>query len=420
MKCFIETCTLLLAYLATLAQPSGVLSIEECYKLAREHYPLVRQTEVLLKASEYSIDNISKSWYPQVNFNGQVSYQSDVTEIPIKLPNVYIESPSRDQYKAFAEITQSLYDAGISKQQKKIVENTEMVEQQKIEVELYKLKDRINQLFFGVLLIDEQLKQVQMLKKDIQSGINKVEGALSNGAALKSGVDVLKAELLKNQQHETELTSARKSYLTMLGLFINKKTDENTSLQKPRDLALVSVVNRPEIGLFELQKKNIALQNTLIGARNFPRIGLFVQAGYGKPALNFLKNQFKPYYVGGLKISWSLAGFYTEKKDRLQLDLNSQSLDIQKETFLFNTNVSLSQQKEDIQKIEALIKTDGEIIILRTSIKNAVNGQLTYGTITSSDYLREVNAEDQARQNLLIHNIQLLMTQYTYNAMAGN
>jgi outer membrane protein TolC len=295
-----------------------------------------------------------------------------------------------------------------------------MVEQQKIEVELYKLKDRINQLFFGVLLIDEQLKQVQMLKKDIQSGINKVEGALSNGAALKSGVDVLKAELLKNQQHETELTSARKSYLTMLGLFINKKTDENTSLQKPRDLALVSVVNRPEIGLFELQKKNIALQNTLIGARNFPRIGLFVQAGYGKPALNFLKNQFKPYYVGGLKISWSLAGFYTEKKDRLQLDLNSQSLDIQKETFLFNTNVSLSQQKEDIQKIEALIKTDGEIIILRTSIKNAVNGQLTYGTITSSDYLREVNAEDQARQNLLIHNIQLLMTQYTYNAMAGN
>jgi len=420
MNRFLLTGIAVLIGLTASPQSPTSISIEECYKLAREHYPLIRQTEVLIKSNNYSVDNISKSWYPQVNFNGQASYQSDVTQIPIKIPNIYIETPSKDQYKVYAEVTQSLYDGGISKQQKLSVENSEIIEQQKLEVELYKLKDRITQLFFGILLINQQLDQVQTLKKDILAGVNKIEGALNNGAALKSSVDVLKAELLKTQQHEIELTSGKKSYAVMLGLFINKKLDENIVLEKPQSRSLAPVIKRPELNLYDLQTKNIDVQDKLISARNLPRIGLFVQGGYGKPALNFLKNQFEAYYIGGLRVTWSLSGLYTEKKDLLQQDLNRETLQIQKETFLFNTNIALSQQAADIEKIQDLIKTDNEIILLRTSIKNTANAQLTYGTITSNDYIREVNAEDQARQNQLVHEVQLLMTQYSYNITAGN
>lgn len=420
MKRIIASCTVLLAHTIASAQSSHSLSIEECYRLSRHHYPLLKQTDVIIKSREYSIDNISKAWYPQVNLNGHASYQSDVTQIPIKLPNINIENPGRDQYKIFAEVSQSLYDGGISKQQKLLLKNSATIEAQKIEIELYKLKERITQLFFSILLINEQLNQVQIIKNDIYSAINKVEGAINNGAALKSSAAVLKAELLKNEQHETELKAGRKAYLIMLGLFINKQLDQNTVLDKPQSIPPSSSINRPELNLYELQKKSTIIQDRSISAKNLPKIGFFLQGGFGKPALNLLKNQFEAYYIGGLRVSWSLAGLYTERTDRQQQDLNRLSLDIQKETFLFNTNISLSQQAEDIKKIQELIQTDNEIISLRTSIKKTAHAQLNYGTITSNDYLREVNAEDQARQSLILHQIQLLMTQYTYQVTAGN
>ncbi len=420
MKRILASCLILLVHTMVSAQSAIPLSIEECYRLSTQHYPLLKQTDVIMKSRDYSIDNLSKAWYPQVNLNGQASYQSDVTQIPIKLPNIYIETPSRDQYKVYAEVNQLLYDGGIGKQQKLLLENSEMIEAQKIEIELYKLKERINQLFFGILLINEQLNQVQIIKKDIQSGISKVQGAVNNGAALKSSAAVLKAELLKNEQRETELEAGRKAYLTMLGLFINKQLNEHTVLDTPHVIPLASSINRPELTLYDLQKKCTIVQDKLISVKNLPKLGLFFQVGYGKPALNFLKNQFEAYYIGGLRVSWSLAGRYTEKKDRQQQDLNRLSLDIQKETFLFNTNISLSQQAEEVKKLQELIKTDNEIIALRTSIKNTANAQLNYGTITSNDYLREVNAADQARQNLALHQIQFLMSQYTYRVTAGN
>ena len=151
MKQILAGFLILLLRVSAPAQSSGHLSIEECYTLSRQHYPLFKQTEVIVKSKEYSVDNIAKAWYPQVNLNGQATYQSDVTEIPIKLPNISIESPSKDQYKIYAEVNQTLYDGGISKQQKKLFENSEEIEKQKIDVELYKLKDRVNQLFFGIL-----------------------------------------------------------------------------------------------------------------------------------------------------------------------------------------------------------------------------------------------------------------------------
>jgi outer membrane protein TolC len=299
-------------------------------------------------------------------------------------------------------------------------EHNAMIEDQKIEVELYKLKERINQLYFGVLLVDEQIRQTELLKSDIQIGIRKAEAAIANGTGFKSSADVLKAELLKANQRTTELTTARGAYIDMLGLFIDRELEETTVLAKPSPLTLSADINRPELKLYDYQNKSIDAQFGLLKSRTLPKLNSFLQAGYGRPALNMLSNDFEAYYVGGLRLTWSLSSFYTLKKERALLDLNRRNIEVQKKTFLFNTNYALRQQNAEVNKYSTLLTSDSEIVLLRTNIKNTASVQLENGVINTNDYLREVNAEDQARQNQIVHEIQLLMAQYAQQTTTGN
>jgi outer membrane protein TolC len=420
MKAGITICIFTMLCAVTTAQIANKLSIDSCYQLARKYYPLSRQSALIEQSSQYSIDNLSKGYLPQVSFAGQATYQSDVTKIPVKLPNVYIDDPSRAQYRLFAEVNQVLYDGGVLKQQQLLQKANTLIEQQNLETELYKLKERIYQLYFGILLIDAQLDQVKTFRKDIQSGLSKVEGAVKNGAALKSNLDVLKAELLKTDQRQVELTAGRKAYLNMLGLFIHQTPGEQTTLELPTRKTSTDKIRRPELKLFDLKKAVFDNQEKLINARNLPRVGIFIQGGYGRPALNMLSNKFELYSIGGVKLSWSLAGLYTSLNDKRSLGTGRRAVDLQKETFLFNTSVALQQHHAEIEKLQQLIKVDQEIILVRTSVKNAANAQLQYGTITANDYIREINAEDIAKQNLLLHRLQLLMAEYSLNVTAGD
>src|SRR5690606_30053348 len=210
----------------------------------------------------------------------------------ISLPNVDIPSISKDQYKLYGEVSQPLTDLFTVKHQKELIYANTAVEEQKIEVELYKLKERINQFYFGILLIDAQLIQAEILKKDIRSGMNKNDVAIANGTALKSSADVLQAELLKADQRTIELKAIRKGYADMLSLFVNQPVDENTILEKPYVTSLTPEINRPELKLFEIQKKTFDVQNKLIDTKMLPRFNLFFQGGYGRPALNMLNNNF--------------------------------------------------------------------------------------------------------------------------------
>ncbi len=405
----------------SIAQTQKSLTIDSCYVLARQYYPMVKQKDLIEKSKEYSIDNASKGYLPQVNFNGQATHQSDVTQIPISLPNITIPTVSKDQYKIYGEISEPLTDLVVIKQQKELLASNATIQEQQLEVELYKIKDRINQLYFGTLLIDEQLKQTSLLKKDIQSGIDKMNSAIANGIALKSSADGLKAELLKADQHNIELKASRKAYIDMLSLFVNQPLNENTQLEKPQNKIVSSSINRPELIVFDSQKKSFDIQNKLITAKNVPRLGLFFQAGLGNPSpVNIFKNELSDYYIGGVRFSWSLTGLYTMKRERQLLDVNSSMYDVQREVFLFNTNFTLKQQDAEISKMQELIKSDNDIIVLRSGIKNTANSQLQNGIITANDYLHEVNAEDQARQNLLLHQVQLLMAQYNYQTTSGN
>jgi outer membrane protein TolC len=333
---------------------------------------------------------------------------------------VDIPTMSKDQYRLYGEVSQSITDLFTVKDQKEYINANSEIETQKIEVELYKLRERINNLYFGILLIDAQIQQTELLKKDIQNGIEKANVAITNGVALKSTADNLKAELLKANQRTIELKATRKGYADMLALFIGKPIDENTNLEKPQRQLPTYTINRPELRLFDLQKKSFDVQEKLITAKNMPRVSLFFQGGVGRPGLNMLNPDFAGYYIGGLRLNWNITGFYTYKNEKKILTNNQSAIDIQRETFLFNTNLTLKQQNADITKMQELIETDKSIITLRESVKTTTQNQLTYGTATTNDYLIAVNAEDQAKQSLILHEIQLLMTEYNAQTTAGN
>lgn len=405
---------------AVYSQTVNSLTIDSCYAMAKRNYPLVKQYALIEKSKEYSIDNANKNYLPQFNIAGQATYQSEVTKVPISIPNVSIPELNKDQYKLYGEVSQPITDLFTVKDQKELVKANSEIEEQKIEVELYKLKERINNLFFGLLLIDAQMQQTELLKKDIQSGIDKINTAIANGTALKSSADNLKAELLKANQRTIELKSNKKGYAAMLSLFVNQPILESTTLVKPNPQIISNIINRPELKMYDLQKKTFDVQSKLITAKNLPRFSLFFQGGLGRPALNMLSNDVKGYYIGGLRLNWSLTGFYTYNKEKKILALNQNSLDIQKDVFLFNTNLNLQQQNSEVTKMQELIETDNSIITLRESIKNTTKNQLENGTVTTNDYLTAVNAQDQAQQNLLLHQIQLLMAQYNYQTTSGN
>ena len=396
------------------------LSLEQCYQLSRENYPLIKKQELIKKSEQYTIENALKGWLPQINIVGQATYQNEVTELPIKLPNISVDPLSKDQYKAYADISQTIYDGGNIKNQKIVAKAQSEIQSQQIEVELGKLKERINQIYFGILLTDKQLSQLQLTKSDINKGIEKAEAQLKNGVIFRSNLDVLKAELVKNEQREIELKSVKQTYLQMLSFFIKRNLDENTNLQTPEKTLISETNNRSELKLFDAQKTLIDAQKKLVNTKNTPKLGAFFQGGYGKPGFNMLKNEFDTFYMAGVRLNIPISGFYTKKNELQLLNNQSQDVEIQKENFLFNQNFTEIQQKSDLDKIQNLIDKDDELITLRKSIKKASLAQLENGVITTNDYLREVNAEEQAVLNRISHEIQYLLTQYNLKANLNN
>jgi outer membrane protein TolC len=396
------------------------ITIEKCYELARQNFPLIKQKELLVKSRDYTLSNIHSGYWPQLAVIGQATYQSDVTRVPISFPGVDIQPLSKDQYRIYGEMNQTVYDGGMIKSQSALAESTTQVEDQKVEVGLYKIKERINQIYFGALLADAQLEQIELLKKELQTSLNKIEAAIQNGASFRSNADILNAEILKADQRSIEMKSLRKAYWDMLSYFINQTLGDKIKLQTPVMVSsLAQDINRPEVMLYQSQINLLGAQYKSTQARNQPKLGLFFQGGYGRPGLNALLNEFTGYYIGGLRLNWNLSGFYNTHRDRQLLDLNVQQVNHQKETFLFNTNLQLKQQNQEAKKLSDLIEVDNQIIALRIKVSAVAKAQHENGVITTNDLLRELNAEDQAKQNKLLHQVQLLLAQYSYQNTMG-
>ena len=402
--------------------PQTQLTLEDCYKKARINYPLIKQKDYIEKTKDYSVSNVWKGYLPQITISGQATYQSDVTSLPISIPGMTIETLTQDQYKAIADVSQVVYDGGIMSAHADIQRSSAEVDDQKVEIELLKLKDRINQIYFGILLLDEQLGQTELIKKDLNASHDKLSSAFLNGTATKPNVDILKAELLKTDQREIELKFARKAFTEMLGLLINQQLNEGIKLEIPQIQNFVESVeiNRPEVKLYSSQVNLIENQGGLTLAKILPKASLFFQGGYGKPTLNMLENKFDWYYIAGARLTWSPSNLYSNGNESEINELNKKSVEAQKETFLLNTNLSLKQQNSEIEKLHSLIKVDKQIIAIRTSVKEASKAQLENGVITSNDFIRELNAEDNAKQNLTIHSIQLMLAKQNFQLTLGN
>lgn len=413
MKHLILNCLLLVAL--PIASFGQSITLDECQTKAKANYPLVKQYNLIEQTAQYNISNANKGYLPQLTLSAKGTYQSQVTKLPITIPNVTIPGLSKDQYQAVVEANQVIWDGGAISAQKKITNANTEVEKQKLEVDLYALNERVNQMYFGILLLNEHLRQNDILQNELQTNYNRVASYKQNGVANQSDLDALKVEQINAQQRETELQSTQKSYFIMLSALTGLTLETKTQLIKPEiNLALLNttVNHRPEIGLFDAQNKLFESQKELLNAGNRPKIGAFVQGGYGKPGLNMLTNAFSDFYIGGIRLSWNLSGFYTQKNNLNKIEISKKAMDVQKETFLFNSDLKTKQQQTEIEKLQSTLANDDEIIRLRGNIKKSATTKVDNGTLTITDLIREINAEDQAKQLKSLHEIQLIMNVY--------
>jgi len=421
---------LLLVFVCTTAAAQDIaggadtLSLFRCYSLAEANYPLTRQRALIQKTEEYSISNIAKGIYPQLAINGSATYQSDVTKISIPSNsglNINIPTVSKDQYKLYGEVSQTLTDFGINKQRRDISRTDGQLQEENLNTQLYQLKDRINQLFFGIILIDGQLQQNTLAEKDVRTGINNTQAAIANGTAYNSSLNKLRAELLKTNQQAIELKASRRAYTDMLSLFINQPVTGSTTIIRPAPPTLIDSIHRPELKAYDLQLQSYAQQSRLTRLNTYPQLNAFFQGGMGKPnPVNFLSTQLTGYYLTGIRLTWNFGNIYTSRKEQLINKNNQEMTRAERSTFLFNTLQTLKQQNADIEKYRELIANDNEIVDLRESVSKTSAVQLQNGALTANDYLLDINAAAQARQDRLIHEIQLLLSQYNHRTTSGN
>ena len=402
---------------------SQSLTLSDCQTKARNNYPLLKQYGLIEKTEKYNLSNAGKAYLPQLSLAAKASYQSDVTEIPSMLSDVISQmtgrpfsfpSLSKDQYQAVLELNQLIWDGGMVSAQKKNLKATAEADKQKLEVDLYALNDRVNNLFFGIMLINEQLNQVNTLLNELTTNYRKVEAYVKNGVAQQSDLDAVKVEMINANQKIVDLKAARKSYLQILSAFVGETVSEDTQLEKPvlPETNIATENKRPEIQLFAAQQKVLESQRKAVIAANMPKIGLFAQGGYGRPGLNMFTADFSTFYIGGVRLSWNLSGFYTQKNNMNKIETGIKTVEVQKETFLFNNNLQSQQQNNELIKLQSTLKNDDEIIALRANIKKASEAKVANGTLTVTDLLRDINNENIARQTRSLHEIQLYMTAY--------
>jgi len=412
---------LALFFLAPMLMRAQELKLERCMEQARSNFPLVQQQGLVSALSEFTIANVHSARYPQVMLAAQATYQSDVTRVPIDNPMFNIKPLAKDQYKVYADVSQSVYDGGIVEKSAHLQQLNAAVELQKTEVELHKLRERVNQIYFGIMLLDRQTEQVRLLQKDLEASLRKTDAAVENGTAMRMQSDILKAELLKTRQRLIELSGMRKSYLESLGLLTGITITETASLAQPETAVVLSEeIRRPEMKLFADQRALALGQFDLSMTKNKPRAGLFLQAGYGRPGLNMLVNEFDTYYVGGLRLNWNLSGYWNVRRDREISGIQTKMIDVQQDLFTLNTRIMQRQFLSEINRLQELLTLDEELVAIRGRVRQSAQSQLDNGVLSANDFIRELNAEDQARQALLMHQVQLTLARYNYQTSTGN
>jgi outer membrane protein TolC len=418
MKAKISTIAVILLILCAGAARSQI-SIEECFKKAKANYPLIKQHRLLEKSKEYEVGNLQKIFLPQVAATVQASYQTDVITLPVNIPGM--PSMSKEQYRATVDASQILWDGGIVKSQKELAQAAVGVERQSIEVEMYTLVEQVCNLYFGALLTGEQSKQLDILKRNLEVSLNIATAMHKNGIAIASDIDLLNVEILNTQQKKTETQHLRNAYIEMLSALVNEPLDSLSfarSADAQSNLRDVEI-RRPEITLFERQMSLVEARASMLKSKNMPRISLFVQGGYGRPGLNMLSNDFDFWGIGGVRMSWNFGSLYTKNDERRILDIDREKIRNREETLKFNIDRQLIRIRNELDSYRELLTSDEEIIALREKVRIASEKKYNNGICTVNDLIKDINAENIARQSRAIHETLYQMSVYRYKNVSG-
>ena len=411
---------LVLTMLPMLAQGQ---TLDDCQQAAEKNYPLIQQYGLIEKTTQLTVANIQKGWLPQVSAQAQATYQSDVTAWPSEMKammsgmGIDMKGLTKDQYRVGIDVQQTIYDGGVIGSQKRIAREQGKVQAAQNEVNIYNVRKRVNEMYFGLLLIDEQIKLNTDLQTLLAGNERKLESMTKRGTAAESDLQSVKAERLNAVQKGTELVSQKQMLQRMLSTFCGI---EINNIQKPqvksdgRNLATGN--QRPELKVLDAQISVLNAQEKALNAALMPKVGVFAQGFYGYPGLNMFEDMMRHKWslngLVGARVTWTIGALYTRKNDKAKLQLQRDMTENSREVFLFNNNMEQIQQNENIERYRKLMVQDGEIISLRRAVRKAAESKLTHGIIDANDLVREINQEHAACVQHSVHEIEMLKEIY--------
>ena len=398
-------------------------TLEECQQAAERNYPLIRQYGLIEKTTGLTMANIQKGWLPQVSASAQATYQSDVTAFPDQIQKVYqtmgidMEGLRKDQYRVGIDIQQMVFDGGSIRSQKTIALEQGRVQTAQNEVNMYKVRKRVNEMYFGLLLIDEQIKLNADLQRLLEQNEKKLASMVKNGTAAESDYQNVKAERLNVMQQATSLQAQRQALVRMLSAFCGVEVNAPS---KPN--SQFSILNsqlegqRPELRAIDAQLRLVDAHEKALVSALMPKIGVFAQGYYGYPGYNMFEDMMSRKFswngMVGARLTWNIGALYTRKNDKAALEAQRSILNVQRSTFLFNNNLEQIQQNENIERYRKLMAEDEEIILLRSSIRKAAESKLSHGIIDVNDLVKEINNENAAKVLGRVHEIEMLKEIY--------
>lgn len=395
-------------------------TLEECQQAAEKNYPIIKQYGLIAQTTELAVKNIQKGWLPQITASAQTTYQSDVVSWPENIQRMYqqmgldMKGLSKDQYKIGVDLQQVIYDGGAIGSQRSIARQEGKVQEAQTEANLYQVRKRVNEMYFSLLLLDEQIRLNDDVKALLLSSEKKLAAMVKGGTAATSDFDNVKAERLSVAQQNESLKSQRQMLQRMLSVFCGM---EVSNPEKPAAVeASASASNRPEIRLFDNQLKLAEVQEKALDTKLRPTLGLYAQGYYGYPGLNMFEDMISRKWslngIVGIELSWNVGALYTHKNDKAKLKAQRELIENAREVFLFNNNMEQIQQTENVSRYRTMMQGDDEIIALRTNVRKAAESKLAHGIIDVNSLLREINNENAAKAQQAIHEIDMLKEMY--------
>jgi len=392
-------------------------TLADCQKWAAENYPLLKRYELLKATTDYTVANINKGWLPQLSAGAQATLQSDVMSLPDGLKTIMSQAGyetkglKKDQYKVAIDVSQTIYDGGNIKAAKQVARAEGDVMTRQNDVDMYAVRDRVNNLFFGILLVDDKLKLNSDLQELLLDNCRKLEAMVKGGTATVADLDAVKAEYLNARQQQVELSSMRDSYVRMLEIFTGKQIDQQLvrpEAKMPEDIS----TQRPELSLFDAQKRKLSARSSQLDANLRPKLSLFAQGYYGYPGYNMFEDMFSHDWslngMVGVKLNWNISSLYTHKNEKRKLATAANQIENAREVFLFNNRLQTTQERLTIERYRKIMVDDDEIIQLRTSVREAAEAKLSHGIIDVNGLLQEITRENNARTQQSVHEIEML------------